>query len=74
MRTPQQIVDEASNKFNRASNGMGLLSRQDVLDFLSQLDPEADKIEALKTWIDTISFLTPLDKSRLLDDLPSYGI
>jgi hypothetical protein len=74
MRTPQEIADAAAVRFNKLTNSAGMLTRQDIVDFLAQLDPEADKIEALKEWLDTISFLPALDKSRILNDLPSYGL
>lgn len=74
MRTAQQILDDATNRYNPAIQANGMLTRLDIVDFLAQLAPEMDKKTELKAFLDECVFLRPVDRNRLMNDLKSYGL
>jgi hypothetical protein len=72
MRTPDQIKTDATARFNPWTQANGEITRQDILDFLTQLTPELDKAVALAAFLDQLPFLRPGEKERILDTLDSY--
>lgn len=74
MRTAEQIKTEALSRYNPNTKTTGMLTRQDVVDFLEQVSPDKEKEDELMAFCDELPFMTAEDKQKLHKDLKSYGI
>jgi hypothetical protein len=68
------IIERASKRFNTGLNSVGMMTRDDVYDFLDTLTPEQDKVAELHKFVDRCGFMGGYEKDKLFKDLPSYGL
>jgi hypothetical protein len=72
--TREEIVIKASKRYNSAYQSYGLLTRQDIFDFIDTILPGQNTKSELTDFLEQCTFVQPQDKEKLLADLPSYGI
>lgn len=73
-RTTQQIIEDATKAYNPNRQATGMLTRQDLIDFIKQLPEDADRLFEITAFLEQLPFLTMSDKQKVLDDLPSYDL
>jgi hypothetical protein len=73
-RTADEIIEQSSQAYNVGRQSTGFLSRIDLAEYISTLTPDADKRQAVSDFLDKCTYLTAEDRTKTLNDLPSYGI
>ena len=74
MRSIEEITSEAIARRNPKTNAPGYLTRQDIYDYIQAIGPETASGEKISAFLETLPFLTPEERKKIVDDVLTYGL